>query len=419
MTASFPAAAPLVTALRHGRWLTRDRAVAWGGALLGAELAFLIFVALFQHGAFGPVPPTSSDFVSFYAAGSLALAGTPALAYDQPVHHLVQQQATVAGAPYQFFFYPPVYLLLCAPLALLPYFLANALFQIASLGLFLGVMRAVLAERGWDWLIPLLAFPAVLWTIGLGQNAFLTASLFGGFLLLLERRPVLAGVLVGLLCYKPHFGLLVPVALIAGGHWRAVFSAGVTVAALVAGAAAVFGLDTWQAYVTAFAGSGQVYESGRIDLAGMVTVFGALRLFGLLAAVAYGAQAISAVAMAVAVALVWRRTESRPLRAATLLTATLLAVPLALLYDQMLLLLAAGWMVRQARTDGFLPWEKAALFALYPLALLLWPVGAALYLPLGVPLSLLVLSLCLRRVWPLRAQTPTRGSRPLAVGTAR
>jgi hypothetical protein len=54
-----------------------------------------------------------------------------------------------------------------------------------------------------------------------GQNNTWTAALFGGGLSLLERRPLLAGGLLGLLIYKPQFGLLIPVALLAGRHWRA------------------------------------------------------------------------------------------------------------------------------------------------------------------------------------------------------
>ncbi len=105
--------------------------------MLLIELTILVMLALWQHGVIsGQVSPTSSDFVSFYAAGKLALAGTPGLAYDQAAHFLAEQQFTVAGAPYQFFFYPPVFLLLCAPLALLPYYVAFYVFEIATLAAF-------------------------------------------------------------------------------------------------------------------------------------------------------------------------------------------------------------------------------------------------------------------------------------------
>ncbi len=155
-------------------------------------------LALWQHGVISDrVSRTSSDFVSFYAAGKLALAGTPSLAYDQAAHFLTEQRFMADGAPYQFFFYPPMLMLLFVPLALLPYSLAFYVFEIATLAGFLFTMGRILREPGWLWAAPVLAFPAIFWTFGLGQNAFLTAALFGGFTLLVDRRPVLAGMLLG------------------------------------------------------------------------------------------------------------------------------------------------------------------------------------------------------------------------------
>src|ERR1700722_3590793 len=221
----------LIDGARQSRWLTRERIIAGGQALLLSELTILVLLALWQHGIISDqVSRTSSDFVSFYAAGKLALAGTPALAYDQAAHFVAEQRFMVEGAPYQYFFYPPVVLLLFAPLALLPYYVAFYAFEIATLAAFLYTIRQILREPDWAWAGPVLAFPAVFWTLGLGQNAFLTATLFGGFTLLIDRRPALAVMLLGTLCYKPHFGLLAPVALLAGGRWRAFLAAGATVA---------------------------------------------------------------------------------------------------------------------------------------------------------------------------------------------
>jgi alpha-1,2-mannosyltransferase len=392
--------------LRRADWLTRDRVVACSGVLFVLELLILVFLTLWQHGAFvAGVHSPASDFASFYAAGKLALAGTPQLAYDQAAHYLMQRQATGTDAPHQFFFYPPVYLLLCAPLAALPYLVAFAVFQVVTLMAFVGMMRSLLRWPGAAWLLPLLAFPAVFWTIGLGQNAFLNAALFGGFTLLLERRPLSAGLLLGCLCYKPHFGLLAPVALLAARKWRA-FGGAAVVAALLAGASiALFGWDTWTAYLTAFSHSDQVYATGAIDFAGIVTPFGAARLLGVPSKVAYVVQAVVAVAMVALVAVVWLRNTSHAARAATLVLATLLAVPLALLYDQLLLLVAIGWLLREARQTGLLTWERIVLLAIYPLTLVSLPLGQSTHIPLGLLVTVAVLSLCLRRAWrPLRTR---------------
>lgn len=386
--------------------------MAWSAVLLFEEVLIVIFLALWQHGVFVIIDKApSSDFVSFYAAGKLALAGTPALAYDQAAHYLAQQQATEFSGNYQYFFYPPVFLILCAAIARLPYLVAYAVFELATLGTFIVVMRRLADVKGWLWLSPLLAFPAVFWTLGLGQNAFLTAALFGGFTLLVDRRPLSAGMMLGLLCYKPHFGLLAPVALVACRRWQTFLAALATVAALVGLSVMTFGWDTWQAYFAAFAHSHAVYASGAIDFAGMVTPFGAVRLLGFDPSPAYVLQAGSAALMAAVVALVWGRALSLPLRSATLLSATLLAVPLVLLYDKLILLVAITWLLRAARAEGFLPWEKFVLLLTYPASLLTWTIGTGWHLPLGPCISAAVLILCLRRVW--RALTPREQAAPI------
>jgi hypothetical protein len=391
--------AGLIDSARRASWLTRERIIAGGQILLLIELTILIMLALWQHGVItGGVSNTSSDFVSFYAAGKLALAGTPALAYDQAAHFLMQQRFTVEGAPYQYFFYPPVMLLLFAPLALLPYYVAFYLFEFATLVGFLLVMRGILREPGWTWIAPVVAFPAVFWTLGLGQNSFLTTALFGGFTLLIDRRPALAGMLLGFLCYKPHFGLLAPVGLASGGHWRAFSAAGAIVAALAGLSLALFGVETWRAYLTAFASSDSVYAAGRIDYAGIVTPFGAMRLLGFTPSVSYLAQGIATGAMALLVGWIWRRSANHNLRAATLLSATLLAVPLALLYDRLLLLVAIAWLVREGRRDGFLPWEKFVLLAVFLVSIFDYAIGSAWRFPLGPAITLAILVIVVRRI---------------------
>ena len=187
--------------------------------MLAIELVIFLFCVAGTHGLIVPLTrPTSTDFVSFYAAGGLADVGTPQLAYDQTAHYAAEERAAQPGIVYNFFFYPPTFLLLCSSLARLPYLLAFAAFEAVTLGLYLIVIRRILGEHGSAVFVLILAFPPVLWTIGLGQNGFLTAGLLGLATLLVDRRPLAAGFLFGALCCKPHFALLVPVALAAGGR---------------------------------------------------------------------------------------------------------------------------------------------------------------------------------------------------------
>ena len=288
---------------RSGDWLTGKRIRAYATILLVIELAIFSFLVAGTHGWIVPLDkPNTTDFVSFYAAGALADAGTPALAYDQSTHLAAEEAVVGKGIEYQYFNYPPVYQALFAPIAYLPYLVAFILFEAATLLLFLSVARRILDDRSAIALVVLLAFPMVWWNIGLGQNAFLTAGLFGAATLLIDRRPIAAGLLFGALCYKPQFGLMVPVALAAAGQWRAFAAAAVSAAGLVLASLALFGIATWEAFLATVASSHATYESGRILFNGMANTFGAARLLGAGPPFAYALQAMASLVAAV----VWR-----------------------------------------------------------------------------------------------------------------
>jgi alpha-1,2-mannosyltransferase len=354
---------------KFGAWLDRRHIGQCCAVLLALELAVFLFIVAGTHGWIVPLErPTTTDFASFYAAGVLANAGTPELAYDQAAHFAMEQAVTEPGIEYQFFNYPPVYLILCALLAQLPYLASFILFIAATLLFYLAVSRRILADNSAAALVVLLAFPMAFWNIGLGQNAFLTAGLFGMATLLIDRRPVGAGLLFGLLCYKPHFGLLIPVALAAGGYWRSFAAAAVSAGLLILCSVALFGWDTWHGFLVTAGASHAVYESGRILFAGFTSPFGAVRLLGGPVALAYAVQSVASLAAATLVFIVWWRNLSLPLRAASLAAATLVAVPVAIFYDLMLGTIAVCWLAR----DGGHPLSAAekTFFAAITLALL-------------------------------------------------
>jgi hypothetical protein len=180
---------------------------------------------------------------------------------------------------------------------------AFLVFEAASLALYLIVTCRILQEIGWAALTALLAFPAVSWTLGLGQNSFLTAALFGAGLLCIDRRPLLVGLLFGALCYMPHFGVLV--ALIAGRHWRALAAAIVSVGALCTLSLILFGLGTWHDFLAAAALSHTTYESGKVSFGGFVTPLGAVLSLGGTASTAYAVQAAATLVTGLLLAHVW------------------------------------------------------------------------------------------------------------------
>jgi hypothetical protein len=397
--------------LKTGDWLNRRRAIAYGRILLAIELLVFLFLIAGTYGWIVPLDkPLTTDFASFYAAGSLTDAGHSALAYNETAHYAAEQKATSPGIQYQFFYYPPVFMLICAVLARMPYLVAFVVFEALTLVFYLFVARKVLGEKDWGVLAPVLAFPAVFWTVGLGQNALLTAALFGAAMLLVDRRPVWSGVLFGALCYKPHLGLLIPVALAAGRRGRAFAAAAASALALCGLSVILFGWQSWQDFFTAAAASHSTYEFGRINLAGVISPFGAARLLGVAVAPAYAVQAIASLTAMALVAWVWWRDCSLEVRAATLLAATLLAVPVVLLYDLMLAALAALWLLRAARRTGFLPWEKASIVLIFIVPLLTLGLGQSWHLPVAPLAAILLLANALRRAQREAAVAPPAGA---------
>jgi hypothetical protein len=193
--------------------------------------------------------------------------------------------------------------------------------------------------------------------------------LFGAATLQVDRSPVVAGLLFGAICYKPHFGLLIPVALAAGGHWRAFAGAMLSVLALVVLSLLLFGSQTWSAYLDAMAGAGSVYAVGHLDFAAFISAFGTARALGLPPWVATSIQAAVTLIAAWAVALVWRRRCSLPIRAAVLAAATPIAIPVALVYDLMVSGIAMAWLYRAGMERGFPPWHRLILAVLF-----VWPI---------------------------------------------
>ena len=173
-----------------------------------------------------------TDFVNVWSAGRLVLDGHPELAYDWDIQKAVQ--VAVLGQSYEGNFawhYPPPFLFVAAVLAHFPYPVAYAGWAFVSFLPYLAAMRAIVGR--WFGFLLAAAFPVVFTNTLVGQNGFLTASLIGGTLVLLPRWPVLSGICLGLLSYKPQYGLLFPLVLIAAAQWRVFFTAGV-VAVLMA-----------------------------------------------------------------------------------------------------------------------------------------------------------------------------------------
>jgi len=208
----------------------------------------LLGLVLTAHGAVDSRgEPIGTDFSNFWSASKLALMGDPAAAYDMARQYAVQKQEFGPQTGFYPFFYPPIYLLICYPLAALPYLTALAIWVVTTAWAYQAVVRRI--GQGVVGLVPVLAFPAVFVSVGHGQNALLTTAILGAAALSLDRRPIVAGILLGLLAFKPHLAVVAPLMLLAAGRWRAFAASAVTACALALVSLGVFGLEAWKAFI--------------------------------------------------------------------------------------------------------------------------------------------------------------------------
>jgi hypothetical protein len=260
------------------------------------------------------------------------------------------QKALFPQSGYSWFFYPPVFLLLCWPLAFASYFVSLGVWLAATFGAYVAMARKLAPPA--IGVAPFLAFPAVMMNATHGQNAFLTCALMGAGLLCLARRPVLAGVLFGALAFKPQLGLLIPVLLAFGGHWRAFFAAGATVAGLCLASLGAFGLETWTAYVAALPEARRVLEDGVFGHEKFQSVFAMLRLTGASTTAAYAVQGFVALGVAGALAFAARRSRDALACGALMCAGAALVTPFILRYDLVLLAIPLMWLARDAQRAG-------------------------------------------------------------------
>jgi hypothetical protein len=367
------------------------------------NLCFALFVinavffptAFFAHGWIldekGLGIPT--DFVNVWSAGKLVLDGHPALAYDWDIQKQVQVAVLGRSYPGNFaWHYPPPFLFVASLLAHFPYTVAFIGWAAASLLPYLAVMRGIIGRP--FGLLLALAFPVVLTNTLVGQNGFLTASLIGGALYLMPARPVLSGICLGLLSYKPQYGLLFPLVLIAASQWTVFFTAGAVAVAMALASWLAFGTESWQAFFHWMPMFSQAFlTEGRAPWGKMQSIFAVVRYFGGTEPLGWLFQWIMSATVAVVLTLMWRSRISYPLKAAALATGTLLITPYLFLYDLMVLAIAMAFLVRIGLSKGFERHELPAL-GLAVALLMFYPLVGA---PTGFVATLIVSGLIAAR----------------------
>ncbi|HEX4407666.1 MAG TPA: glycosyltransferase family 87 protein [Xanthobacteraceae bacterium] len=356
---------PVVSAMRTIRLI---------GLTLG--IGFLIFLggALLQGNFLidRDGRPIANDFVNVVAAGQLARDGKAASAYDWPTHKEAEVEAI--GHDFENYYgwhYPPTFLFVAVVLAGLPYLAAMLVSLGASFAAYAAALGTILDRRTGFFVA--IGFPAALWNITAGQNGFLTAALIGGTLGLLEKRPALAGICLGLLTYKPQFGLLFPLVLIADRRWLTIIVAAAVAAALGALSWLVFGTASWQAFVHWMPITSRVVlDEGGADWSRLQSLFGFVRAHGGSETLAWVIQGFGSVTVALGVVWLWWRRAAFDLKAAALAAATLFVTPYLYMYDVVVLGVAVAFLLRYALAHGFTASEimglvvASALILIFP-----------------------------------------------------
>lgn len=351
-------------------WLDQSRLLVYPGATALVFVCWIGYAFLGAHGGMDPAGnPLGYDFVQFWSVSKIGLHEPAVLAYFGP--HLLAVEKAVAPAlngilPWR---YPPMFYLVVLPFSLVPLRLGWVIFSLGTLGLYGWVFcRAVDAARPVVPQIPLqrallvlAAFGPLWFNLLNGQTGFLTAALAAGALLCLKRRPVAAGVLIGLLCIKPHLAVLFPLCLVAIGARRAFLSAAVTVVVFTLISTLVLGADTLVAFLLGLREASQLLDAGQAPLAKMPSVFVSLRLLHAPLVLAYVVHGIVAVFVSGVVWRIWRGCQDERLRNAAMMTGTFFVSPYVFDYDMVWLAFPVTWLCLYCMETGWRRFERELL----------------------------------------------------------
>ncbi len=337
------------------------------------------------------------DFFAFWTAAQNTFVASPTLLYDadhfqeQMLKRLPERETILL-----YWQYPPTMMLLTAPAAALPYLPAYFAWLVSNTAL-LGAVLHRLWRNKTALILALTSLAAFQGWIT-GQTGLFTAALITTAAACADRRPVIAGIAAGILTFKPQLGLLIPIAFLAAGCWRAFAVAALTSFVFALASVAAFGVDTWLAFFEAIRAHSDRMQSTVFPYHKIISLYGGLKMLGAPNLLALCGQGLSTIALAGFVFHVWRRSSEWDLRTIALCAAIPLATPYALYYELPILIAPLFLVARRATLSTWLTGEKFALMALWlaPIAL-----PGTDTIP-GIPLSFLVAAsaffICARRV---------------------
>jgi hypothetical protein len=316
------------------------------------------------------------DFTWIWLGSKFALSSALAQAYNYSIFSAAR--ATLVGPPncvLEHLDYPPTLLLFTYPLGSMQYSIAFGAWIVATLLLYLAAVYAIILRPA--AVIRSLTPVPVLFNFLLGHTGFLTAGLIGLALAFVERQPWLSGIFLGLLTYKPQFGILFPFVLLASRNWRALLSATATSVMFAATAAIAFGYQVWPSFIGALVERASSLNQDQGLNVPLASVFGFLRSAGVSTHISWIVQLAITAIVAVTVCALWARPISHSLKAAALCVGSLIASPHAISYDFCILSIAVAFLVKDGMSRGFLPGERVVMLICWAgLILMMGPIPA-------------------------------------------
>ncbi|HYZ24853.1 MAG TPA: glycosyltransferase family 87 protein [Rhodopila sp.] len=373
-------------------------------AICGTALGAYVQKALTAYHAQTPGHPAAyGDFFALWSYAEIARTHPVRQLYDSAAVHQYQVALGMPADVQNPFPYPPIFILMVRALGVLPYDLSYLAWMAVTFALFVWAVAGTCSRLPASVLAAAVA-PVVSANIAAGQSGFLSGALMVAGIRLAPVRPVLGGVLLGCLSYKPQLGLLLPVALLAGRLWAATLAAAVTALGLMEAATLVYGQTIWWDWLAMLPAYSDLFDRTIVGQKYMATITAAVRVAGFSSGAAAAAQAVCGGLAALLVGLCFRDGETK-LASAALLVGTFLATPHAFVYDMPMLAAAiALYIDARLETDsGFNLIEVLVLGALmlFPGLMMVGSLDARASIPPLVGMFGLIL-------W--RAQGRQRGS---------
>ena len=341
--------------------------------------------------------PVGGDYVVFYGAAIAASEGEALKTYD---HEAFEEHLLEVGPPREDYKltwqYPPTYFLMVLPLAFLPFVPGYLAWTGGTAAVYFATMR----KAGFSWLIlfVILSAPSAFHAIITGQNGFLTASLIALAALYPDKRPLLAGLAAALLTVKPQLGVLLPIAYMFGGHWRAFWVAAIGTIVFGATATFVFEPEIWTGFLQSAGLVSERLGEGIMPIFKMITPFAWAKYLGLPFFLAAAFHGLFAIVTICAVARIWRTVPDQELRAAALCAGIFFVAPYGYYYEMIILALPVAILAKRALEQGWLQWEQGAIAMMYIGPMMMPGTETRIGFSFGFPCAVLIAAGVIRRI---------------------